>query len=166
MATVPQRRSRRYSSYQPQREVIYRTQRKGKWLKRLVIGTTLLVIVVLVAPMIIANTPLRNAPLRLAMQSLHGTVHAGGASLSWFGPISYSDIEIRAANGELLLAVPKISSERSLFDIVTHLNDLGTFPHRAPAGVVGAAARRQQLGRCSQLGASANAAGCSSGACQ
>ncbi len=132
MATVSHRRSRRYSTYQPQREANYLPPRKGKWLKRLVIGSTLLLVLVLVAPMIIANTPLRDAPLRLAMQSLHGTVHAGGASLSWFAPISYSDIEIRAANGELLLAVPKISSERSLFDIITHLSDLGSFRIERP----------------------------------
>ncbi len=59
-------------------------------------------------------------------------MQAGGASLSWFSPVSYTDLEIRNERGELLLALPKVSSERTLWDIVTHLNNLGTFRIERP----------------------------------
>jgi hypothetical protein len=126
MSTVSQRRTRRRGSFQSQREALYQPK-KRRWLKRLVIGTTLLAILVLVAPTIISNTPLRNAPLRLALNGIHGSVQAGAASLSWFSPISYSDIEIRDSQGNLLLSLPKIESQKSLFELITHLDNLGKF---------------------------------------
>src|SRR5262249_12425512 len=75
---------------------------------------------------------LRAAPLRLALAGLHGTVDAGGASLSWLGPIQYTDIEFRDSHGELLLAIPKIESEKSLLGILKNLNDLGMFRIERP----------------------------------
>ncbi len=132
MASVSQRRVRRQGTYQSQRPVAPPRRKPRKWLKRIVIGSTLLVILILVAPTIIAKTALRNAPLRLAMANMHGTVQAGGASLSWFGPIEYDDIEIRNAQGELLVSLPKVASEKSLVGLLSNLNDLGTFRIEQP----------------------------------
>ncbi len=64
MASVSQRRTRRYSNYESPRQAPAYRPKPRRWIKRLVIGTTLLGILGLVAPMIVANTPLRNAPLR------------------------------------------------------------------------------------------------------
>ena len=127
MASVSQRRTtRRQGSIESQRAATYRPKPR-RWLKRLVLGTALLSIVVLVLPTVIAYTPLRNVPLRFALSGMHGTVQSSGASLSWFGPIRFTDIEVRDVHGEVLLAVPKVESERSLAAIISNLNDLGTF---------------------------------------
>ncbi|HEY2759978.1 MAG TPA: hypothetical protein VGI75_04525, partial [Pirellulales bacterium] len=132
MASVSQRRVRRQGTYQSQRPVAAPRRKPRKWLKRIVIGSTLLVILILVMPTIIAKTALRNAPLRLAMANMHGTVQAGSASLSWFAPIEYDDIEIRNAQGELLVSLPKVASEKSLVGLLSNLNDLGTFRIEQP----------------------------------
>ncbi len=105
---------------------------KRRWPKRVVLGLTLLVIVVLVLPTVIAKTPLRDAPLRLALRNLHGTVQAGGASLSWFAPLEYTDIQIRNERGDLLVSLAKVESERSLYGLLANLNDLGTFRIEQP----------------------------------
>ena len=132
MASVSQRRVRRHGTYQSQRPVAPPCRKPREWLKRIVIGSTLLVILILVMPTIIAKTALRNAPLRLAMANMHGTVQAGGASLSWFGSIEYDDIEIRNAQGELLVSLPKVASEKSLVGLLSNLNDLGTLRIEQP----------------------------------
>jgi translocation and assembly module TamB len=131
MASVSQRRVRRQGSFESQRQASYRPK-KRRWLKRIVLLFTLLVIIALLLPTIIAKTALRNAPLRLALANLRGTVEAGGASLSWLGPIQYTDLEIRDPHGELILALPKVESEKSLLAIVQNLNDLGTFHVERP----------------------------------
>ncbi|HEY2827691.1 MAG TPA: hypothetical protein VGJ04_08845 [Pirellulales bacterium] len=131
MASVSQRRTRRQGSYAPAPARAY-SPPKRRWPKRLVLGLTFLVILVLLLPMIIAKTPLRDAPLRLALRSMHGTVQAGGASLSWFAPLEYTDIEIRNDRGELLVSLAKVQSERSLYGLLSNLNDLGTFRIERP----------------------------------
>jgi len=93
MASVSQRRVRRQGSFESQRQASYRPK-KRRWLKRIVLLSTMLVILALLLPTIIAKTGLRNAPLRLALAGLRGSVAAGDASLSWLGPIEYANVEI------------------------------------------------------------------------
>jgi translocation and assembly module TamB len=131
MASVSQRRTRRQGSFESAKVRAYRTP-KRRWPKRIVIGLTLLVILVMLLPTIIAKTPLRDVPLRLALRNMHGTVQAGGASLSWFAPLEYSDLEIRNSRGELLVSLAKVQSERSLYGLLSNLNDLGTFRIERP----------------------------------
>jgi translocation and assembly module TamB len=131
MASVSQRRTRRQGNYAPAAPRAYQPP-KRRWPKRVVLGMTLLVVLVLLLPTIIAKTPLRDAPLRLALRNMHGTVQAGGASLSWFAPLEYTDIEIRNERGELLVSLAKVQSERSLYGLLSNLNDLGTFRIERP----------------------------------
>ncbi|HZZ26459.1 MAG TPA: hypothetical protein VFE46_00525 [Pirellulales bacterium] len=132
MASVSQRRTRRQATYDPARARAYQAPKKRRWLKRLVLAVALLVILVLVLPTIIACTPLRDAPLRLALRNMHGTVQAGGASLSWFAPLEYTNIEIRNERGEVVLSLAKVASDKSLFGLLSNLNDLGTFRIEQP----------------------------------
>ncbi|HTQ37751.1 MAG TPA: hypothetical protein VMJ32_01915 [Pirellulales bacterium] len=132
MASVSQRRTRRQGSYEPVRARAYQVPKKRRWLKRLVLGLTLLIIVVLVLPTVISKTTLRDIPLRLALRNLHGTVQAGGASLSWFAPLEYTNIEIRNERGELLVSLAKVASDKSLVGLLSNLNDLGTFRVERP----------------------------------
>ncbi len=131
MASVSQQRRRRQGSFESQRQVAYRPK-KRRWVKRLVIGLTLLSILVLALPTIVAYTALRNAPLRMALRNMRGTVEAGGASISWFGPISYTDLQIRNERGDTLLTVAKIESGNSLVALLSNLKDLGTFRIERP----------------------------------
>src|SRR5262249_28652107 len=125
MASVSGRRTRRPVSYES-RPIMYRPK-KRRWLKRTVLGLTALAILVLVLPTVTAYTTLRDAPLRFALRDIPGTVHAVAASLSWFGPIQYRDIEIRNTRGEGVLSLPKVESERSLIGLLANLKDLGSF---------------------------------------
>ncbi|HEY2761202.1 MAG TPA: hypothetical protein VGI75_10670, partial [Pirellulales bacterium] len=132
MASVSQRRTRRQGNYESAARPRAYQPPKRRWPKRIVLGLTLLIVLVLVLPTVIAVTPLRNAPLRLALRNMHGTVQAGGASLSWFAPLEYTDIEIRNERGELLVSLAKVHSERSLYGLLSNLNDLGTFRIERP----------------------------------
>jgi translocation and assembly module TamB len=133
MASVSQDRRRRQGSlesrsFESQRRAAYeQPKKKRRWLKRLVIGFTLLAIFVLALPTIISYTGLRNTVLRLALGNIHGAVQAGGASLSWFGALQFNDLELRDERGEAIFTIAKVESERSLWGIITNLDDLGTF---------------------------------------
>src|SRR5688572_26894288 len=117
MATVSHRRGRRQGTFESQRIAVRRRQPR-RWVKRVVLGGALLATIVLLLPNIIAITGLRNAPLRLALSGMKGSVQAGGASLSWFGTIRYTDIEIRDAEGKPLIIVPQVESERTLIGLI------------------------------------------------
>jgi translocation and assembly module TamB len=132
MASVSQGRTRRQGNFVSGTRPRAFSKPKRRWPKRLVIGLTLLMVLVLLLPTIISKTPLRDAPLRLALRNMHGTVQAGGASLSWFAPLEYSDIQIRNEQGDLLVSLAKVQSERSLYGLLSNLNDLGTFRVERP----------------------------------
>src|SRR5690242_14258067 len=131
MATVSQRRGRRQGTVESQR-VATRRRQPRRWVKRVVLCGAWLATMVLLLPNIIAATGLRNAPLRLALGGIHGSVQTGGASLSWFGPIRYTDIEIRDAEGKPLLVMPSVESERTLVGLIANLKNLGTFRIEKP----------------------------------
>ncbi|MCC7083681.1 MAG: hypothetical protein IT427_01595 [Pirellulales bacterium] len=131
MAIVSQHRTRRQGTFESQRVAVRRRQPR-RWVKRVVLGGALLATVVLLLPNIIAATGLRNAPLRMALAGIRGSVTTGGASLSWFGAIRYTDIEIRDAEGKPLLVVPSVESERTLIGLIGNLNNLGTFRIERP----------------------------------
>ncbi len=131
MASVSPRRTRRQGSYAPVRPRAYQPP-KRRWPKRVVISLTLLVIAVLVLPTVVAKTPLRDAPLRLALQNLHGTIQAGGASLSWFARWNIPTFKSATNVATCSSRSAKVESERSLFGLLSNLNDLGTFRVEQP----------------------------------
>lgn len=118
------RRSRVVESSTPQPR-----RRRRRW--PLVLPLMLLVAVWL-APVIIARPAIINRVANWALADLDGTIEIGSASLGWFSTVQLSDVAIRDAQGEPVIAVAAISSERSLLGLVTHLRDLGGFRINRP----------------------------------
>jgi hypothetical protein len=84
----------------------------------LLIGTTYL------APMIVANTPLRDWVLQAALK-LDGTVSLGSLSLGWFSSVVAEDLEIRDAAGDALVKVAMLRTDKPLIGLLLDLSDLG-----------------------------------------
>jgi len=105
-----------------------RRPRVRRWrLTKLAFWLSLPALIVWMAPTIVARTPLFNNILRNAIGSFDGEIETGGASLGWLSPVRLRDIVIRDAEGNEVVAVPQVESERSLLGLLTHASDPGVF---------------------------------------
>ena len=52
------------------------------------------------------------------MRASSGTTHVAAASLGWFSPVTFLDVEFRDPNGRTVLHIPKVESERILLRLV------------------------------------------------
>jgi hypothetical protein len=86
-----------------------------------------------VSPTLVARTPLRNWIAARALSSLEGQIHVGGASLWWFTPPAFTDVEVRDHTGRVLLRAPRIESSKSLAALLCESSDLGEFCFTRPA---------------------------------
>src|SRR5262249_42709282 len=62
-----------------------------------------------------------------ALKEFAGEVRIGGASLGWFRPPVFTDIEIRDLGGRTLLRAPSVEGSKSLAALLCHPFDLGEF---------------------------------------
>jgi hypothetical protein len=101
--------------------------RGSRWKRRLLGAFLLLVAVVILSPVLVAQTPLRNwiADHALTRVQFQGDVRIGGASLWWFSAPAFTDIEVRDAAGRTMLQVPQIEAGESLAGLLSHPLDLG-----------------------------------------
>ncbi len=88
------------------------------------------------APAVVANTGLRTWVARKALADLKGTVDVGGASLGWFSPVVLRGVSITDAAGRPLLAVPSITSTKSLAALLRDQADVGEFVFERPTANV------------------------------
>src|SRR5262245_36075229 len=98
-------------------------RRKGK--RRLLAAFLLFLLLVSLSPVFIARTPLRNWLVAAALKEFAGEVRIGGASLGWFRPPVFTDIEIRDLGGRTLLRAPRVEGSKSLAALLCHPFDLG-----------------------------------------
>jgi hypothetical protein len=89
-------------------------------------------VVVWLAPIMVAHSPLLHWVLARAAVDLHGSVSTGSASLGWFSPVGLSELEVRDTDGKLVLKVPAVTSERSLASILWNLSRPGKFRIEKP----------------------------------
>ena len=94
-----------------------RRRSRWRWLVRLLPVATLLALAVWFAPAIVAKTELRNRFARQALADVHGSVEVGGASLGWLTPVELRDVVIKDEAGRTIFTAPKITSQKSLFDL-------------------------------------------------
>jgi hypothetical protein len=92
----------------------------------------LLLVAVWFAPSIIAKTGLRNRIVHDAAAGLRGTVEIGGASLGWFSPVELRDVVVKDAEGRTLLAVPRVTSSKTLLALLRDRSDFGEFNLESP----------------------------------
>ncbi len=104
-------------------------RRKLGWFWKLLIVTAVLLAI---APYIIAHTPLREAVLQTALKKMNGTVHCNGMSLSWWSPVSLSELTLKDANDQNVLQVGKLETSLALWQFLFNPSDLGTIRIERP----------------------------------
>ncbi len=76
------------------------------------------------APMIIANTALRNWMLQTALEP-KGTVTAGSASLGWFSPLKIDNLDVRDSEGVSVASIGSFRTEKSLIALLLDVDQVG-----------------------------------------
>jgi translocation and assembly module TamB len=109
------------------------TPRWSKWKRRLWAAFLTLAATFILAPVLVARTPLRNWLLARAVPQLRGEIRIGGASLWWFGSPVFTDIELRDLDGRTILHVPRLEGDKSLLALLCHPLELGEFRLTRPA---------------------------------
>ena len=89
-------------------------------------------VLVWLVPLLLACTAARDWPLRQALAGMKGTIRSGSASLGWFSPVVYSDVQLRDAAGNLLASAATVSGQKTLAGWLLNLNDLGTIRIERP----------------------------------
>ena len=112
---------------QPSRTDRPPSPRPSRWRRRLFAGLSLLLLLVALAPILVAQTPLRNWLIAKALPQFRGDIRIGGASLGWFRRPVFTDIEVRDVSGRTLLHAPRVEGSKSLAALLRDLSDLGDF---------------------------------------
>ena len=102
--------------------------RRRKWL--LVLAGLLLLLAI--APWIVAATSLRNAALAMALAPEQGTATSESGSLGWFSAPSLSNVTIRDPQGEVLLSARSVTVQKSLINLLLDWTMLDTIQIEAP----------------------------------
>ncbi len=100
---------------------------RSRWKRRLLAVFIALVSLLVLSPILIAATPLRNWLLAHTLPRFQGSIRIGSASVGWFRPPIFTDIEIHDNAGRMLLHVPRLEGNKSLAAILCHPFDLGEF---------------------------------------
>ncbi len=109
-----------------------RPSRLRRVFKRLLPLTVLFVLIAWVVPAVVARTEIRNHIAREALAGLRGHVEVGSASLGWLSPVELRDVTIKDEAGRTLAAVPRITSAKSLLDMVRDPAAPGAFTLEEP----------------------------------
>ena len=105
----------------------------GKWI-RWVLGVLMVgIILIAAAPMIIANTPIRNRLIGGLVEHKKVTVTSEQASIGYFSPLSIGGLKIEANDGLTLIQFPKIVAQKSWLAMLRERPELGSFRFVEPA---------------------------------
>ena len=91
-----------------------------------------LLLLVLVFPYLAAVQPFRNMMLRAVLPVSDGTVSASRASLGWFSPIEFHDIEVDSSDGTTVMEIPVFKGDRALWRYIVSPSNLGDFRIERP----------------------------------
>src|SRR2546421_7890123 len=91
------------------------------------IGYTLLaaLVLILLAPFIVAKTPISTWLIAQATKDLPITVSVGSLSLGWFTSLSAENIVIQDKKGNALAQIPRVTAERNLMNLAISRKELG-----------------------------------------
>ncbi len=82
---------------------------------------------VLLAPMILAKTPLKHRILPMLLPEYAGEITTGSASLMWWSAVELSDVQFYDAQGEPILHIEQITSQKSLAALLADQIRVGGF---------------------------------------
>ncbi len=111
-------------------------RRKRRFVLRLAFVGFLLAVVVGVAPLLIANSPLRDMLLNWQMPVGGWRIACQQAGLSWVGSQSLTNVAIVDPAGNPLATVESLAIERSLFGMIVQPTNLGTIRIVKPVAYV------------------------------
>lgn len=89
---------------------------RRRWL-RLVAICAIGFAVVWAVPIVLVETPLRDAPLARALAGIHGQISSRGAIWNWTGPIEYRSITLADRAGRVVGVIPRLSISRGLLGL-------------------------------------------------
>ena len=92
----------------------------------------LLVVLILVAPLIVANTGLRDRAINAILASPSVTASSESASFGWFSPLSVHGLQLASTNQHIDIHVEDIAAERSPLAALGSAPDLGTIRLEKP----------------------------------
>jgi len=102
--------------------------RKRRRLLRFAVGfLVLLLALVWFAPAITARTSLRDRIVDSALVDLNGKVRSESASMSWFSPVELRGVTFTEPSGRVAVTAPKLTTSKTLWQLATQRDDLGTF---------------------------------------
>jgi len=84
------------------------------------------------SPTIVAKTGLLGYIVDSTTSQLDGTIDIRSASLGWFSPLTLWDVEVRDADGGLVVQVPKVVGDRSLLKLLFDSGDMGSLRLEEP----------------------------------
>ena len=84
-------------------------------------------------PIVVAWTPLRDRPLLMALPNLNGTIRSGSATLGWFSPVVFENVEIYDRSGKLLVSAATIRTDKTLLQLALSQTELGTIRIEQPS---------------------------------
>lgn len=87
----------------------------------------LLIMVLWLAPTVVAHTPLLNQILASTLAELPGSLTARSASLGWFSPVVLSDVQLRDEQDELLARAESVEGEVALWRLLMNQHAPGRF---------------------------------------
>ncbi|HEX5104963.1 MAG TPA: hypothetical protein VFV87_14185, partial [Pirellulaceae bacterium] len=104
----------------------------GWFASRLLVVVVLLAVLVFFAPWIVSATGLWKPILAWAAPDVAGKVEIGTLRLGWISGIDLGDVTIRDAAGQPLAVAGRITSRKTLLEIVQNQEQLGTFDIQGP----------------------------------
>ena len=84
----------------------------------LIIGAVFLAILIWLTPAIIVRSPIFGFAVDMATSDIDGRVSIESASLGWFSPISLAGVKVQDVDGNVLLEVPNVKSQKSLLGLL------------------------------------------------
>lgn len=105
-------------------------RRKKHWGRRILIGgvvvVLLLVILVALAPMIISTAAVRKVVIGKVNDNLNGRISLADWSIGWNSGVEIKGLEVKDAQGNVILSAPRVFTGLSLIDAAKGNYDLGT----------------------------------------
>lgn len=111
-----------------------RSRRRWRWMALLLVGS--LAAGAWFAPEIVSQTSLRQSVANWVTRGLPLRVELGPTSLSWMKPVLLRELRVLDSNGQSLLAVKELRSEKTLWQLATQRSTLGAFTLIEPIGHV------------------------------
>ena len=104
-------------------------RRRFPWLFMLLM---FLAVAIFFAPQIVTQTTLKDRLLQWALPAGAAHVEIGTARAGWLAPVSLQDVQVRDVQGQPMIFIEEVSTEKPLFEFVKNYRELGTIHIRNP----------------------------------